>query len=306
MIELRNVSRLVDGKALVADLSFDVAAGQFCALVGPSGSGKSTTLRLINRLAPLSGGTIRVDGADIAALDPEALRRSIGYVIQSIGLFPHWTVADNIATVPRLLKWPAPRIEARVRELIELLRLDAEVARKYPHQLSGGQQQRVGVARALAADPRVLLMDEPFGALDPLTRAALQDEIAGIHHRLGKTILFVTHDIDEALRLADVVAILDGGRLAQFGTPLEILDRPASPFVRQFIGQSEIGLRRLALERVADHVWRETGVGGEPIPGAMSLREALAEMLARKTDRLPVRDADGAILGSISLRDLIG
>jgi len=245
MIELDNATREEGGKRIVDGVSFTVADGEFCALVGRSGSGKSTTLRLINRLVELSAGRIRVAGRDIAATPPEALRRSIGYAIQSVGLFPHWNVADNIATVPRLLKWPEAKVRDRVAELIALLRLDPGEAAKYPHQLSGGQQQRVGVARALAADPQVLLMDEPFGALDPITRAALQDELAGLRRRLKKTILFVTHDIDEAFKLADRVAILEAGHLVQFGAPLDILDRPATPFVRDFLGEPE--LRRLAL-----------------------------------------------------------
>jgi osmoprotectant transport system ATP-binding protein len=246
MIEFDRVSHIVGGRRIVDDMSVTVASGQFCALVGPSGSGKSTTLKMINRLVPVSEGAIRIDGKDIAQANAEELRRSIGYVIQSIGLFPHWNVADNIATVPRLLGWPEDNRRRRVKELLDLLRLDPAEAAKYPHQLSGGQQQRVGVARALAANPNILLMDEPFGALDPITRSALQAELAAIHRRLGKTILFVTHDIDEALRLADRIAIIDGGRLIQFGAPEEILSNPASDFVREFVGDPE--LRRLALK----------------------------------------------------------
>jgi osmoprotectant transport system ATP-binding protein len=246
MIELDRVCAELGGRRIVDDISLTIDSGQFVALVGSSGSGKSTTLKTINRLVPVSAGAIRIDGSDIAAEPVERLRRAIGYVIQSGGLFPHWTVADNIATVPWLLGWPEDKRRARVAELLALLRLDGESATKYPHQLSGGQQQRVGVARALAADPAILLMDEPFGALDPITRAALQDELAALHRRLGKTILFVTHDIDEALKLADRVAILEAGRLVQVGTPEEILDSPASSFVRDFVGDPE--LRRLALK----------------------------------------------------------
>ncbi|MGH6979864.1 MAG: ABC transporter ATP-binding protein [Stellaceae bacterium] len=246
MIELDHASHVVGGRRIVDGVTLTVAEGEFCALVGSSGSGKSTTLRMINRLLPISDGTIRVDGRDVTQANPETLRRSIGYVIQSIGLFPHWTVADNIATVPRLLTWPAAKVAARVEELLDLFRLGRAEGAKYPHQLSGGQQQRVGVARALAADPAILLMDEPFGALDPITRTALQGELATIHKRLGKTILFVTHDIDEALRLADRVAIIDSGKLIQVGTPDEILANPASDFVHDFIGDPE--LRRLALK----------------------------------------------------------
>jgi osmoprotectant transport system ATP-binding protein len=251
MIELDRVSRIVGGRRVVDGVTLTVANGEFCALVGPSGSGKSTTLKTINRLVPVSEGAIRIDGKDIAQANAEELRRSIGYVIQSIGLFPHWTVADNIATVPRLLGWPEDNRRRRVTELLDLLRLDPAEAAKYPHQLSGGQQQRVGVARALAANPNILLMDEPFGALDPITRTALQTELAAIHRRLSKTILFVTHDIDEALRLADRVAIVDGGRLIQVGTPDEILSNPASDFVREFVGDPE--LRRLALKIAQRH-----------------------------------------------------
>ena len=226
MIELNAVTKLYGDKRILDTISFTVPTGAFCALVGPSGSGKSTTLRLINRLIEKSAGTIRIGGVDIATLPVEALRRKIGYAIQSVGLFPHWTVADNIATVPRLLKWPEPRIRDRVRELMALVQLDAEaMAARYPHQLSGGQQQRVGVARALAADPEVVLMDEPFGALDPITRVALRAELRRIHKATKKTILFVTHDIDEGLQLADALAVLRDGRLVQFGAPAEILER---------------------------------------------------------------------------------
>jgi len=246
MIELDHVSHAVPGRTIVDGVSLTIGRGEFCALVGPSGSGKSTTLKMINRLVPATAGAVRIDGRDIRERPAEQLRRSIGYVIQSIGLFPHWTVAENIATVPRLLDWPAEKRRARVAELLDLLRLDAAEGAKYPHQLSGGQQQRIGVARALAADPDILLMDEPFGALDPITRAALQTELGAIHRRLAKTILFVTHDIDEALRLADRVAILDRGMLVQLGPPEEILAKPASDFVREFIGDPE--LRRLALQ----------------------------------------------------------
>ncbi|HUI34022.1 MAG TPA: ABC transporter ATP-binding protein, partial [Stellaceae bacterium] len=205
MIEIERVSKSYDGFTVVDDLSLSVPQGAFCVLLGPSGCGKSTTLRMINRLVDFDGGAIRVGGENVRAVAPEVLRRRIGYVIQSNGLFPHWRVADNIATVPRLLGWARERIEARVDELLALLRLDPLTYRsKFPHQLSGGEQQRVGVARALAANPDVLLMDEPFAAVDPITRDALQGEIARIHRETSKTILFVTHDIEEALRLATV------------------------------------------------------------------------------------------------------
>jgi osmoprotectant transport system ATP-binding protein len=306
MIELDKVVKSYGGRPAVAGISLTVPHGAFCALVGPSGSGKSTTLRLVNRLVALDSGTIRVDGADVAGVPEAALRRRIGYVIQSTGLFPHWTVERNIATVPRLLGWPAPRIRARVEELLDLLRLDREEYRgKYPHELSGGQQQRVGVARALAADPEVLLMDEPFGALDAATRAALQAELARLHAATGKTVLFVTHDMDEALRLADRIAILDRGRLVQTGSPREILERPASDLVRDLVGRGEIGVKRLALERVGDRVRPGESAGGEPVGLDMTLKEALSEMVVRGADRLPVRDAAGAPAGALLLVDLV-
>ncbi|HUB96138.1 MAG TPA: ABC transporter ATP-binding protein [Stellaceae bacterium] len=296
MIEIEGVTRIEGGRPIVDRVTFSVAAGQFCALVGSSGAGKSTTLKMINRMVAKSAGTIRIGGADVSTLDPQSLRRRIGYVIQSIGLFPHWTVAENIATVPRLLGWDKARIRARVDELIDLVRLDRDHAGRYPHLLSGGQQQRVGVARALAADPDLLLMDEPFGALDPITREALADELALIHHRTGKTILFVTHDLDMALRLADRIAIMDGGRLIQFAPPIEILEAPANAFVRDLVGRSALGLKLLAIRRVGDRVRPGLAAAGEPLASSASLADALSEMVVRRTDRLPVADSGGAIL----------
>jgi osmoprotectant transport system ATP-binding protein len=301
MIELEDVVRIEGGRAIVDRVTFSVEAGQFCALVGSSGAGKSTTLRMINRLVAMSAGAIRIGGTDITALDPQVLRRRIGYVIQSIGLFPHWTIADNIATVPRLLGWDKARIAARVEELIDLVRLERAHAERYPHHLSGGQQQRVGVARALAADPDLMLMDEPFGALDPITREALADELARIHHRTGKTTIFVTHDLDMALRLADRIAIMDAGRLIQYAPPLEILEAPANDFVRDLVGRSALGLKLLALRRVGERARPGVAAPGEPVAAAASLAEALSEMVVRRTDRLPVGDAGGAIL----LADLV-
>jgi osmoprotectant transport system ATP-binding protein len=239
-------------------------------------------------------------------LPPEALRRRIGYAIQSVGLFPHWRVEDNIATVPRLLGWPRARVRDRVGELLRLLRLDPETYReKYPHQLSGGEQQRVGVARALAADPDLLLMDEPFAALDPIARAALQDELSRIQRQTRKTIVFVTHDIDEALKLASVIGVLNRGRLVQWGSPLELIKRPASDFVAEFVGGEARGLKLLGLRRVADRVRHAATAEGEPLPSDASLRDALAAMIARRVERLPVADASGRLLGSVSLADLI-
>ena len=305
MINFDQVSKLFQGKAAVDDLSLNIAAGEFTVLIGTSGSGKSTTLKMINRLIEHDKGKIYFAGEEIHKFKPQDLRRRMGYAIQSIGLFPHWTVEENIATVPQLLKWPRARIRDRVTELMELLHLDpALFRRRYPHQLSGGQQQRVGVARALAADPEVLLMDEPFGALDPVTRAALQAEVARIHQLSGRTIVLVTHDIDEALALADRVVLMDAGRVVQQGTPLEMLTHPANDFVRDFFGRSDRGIKLLALGYVGERV-RPGQADGEPISTAMSLREALSVFVARGSDRLPVVDEQGAARGVLHFHDLI-
>jgi osmoprotectant transport system ATP-binding protein len=306
MIQLDGITKRYGDKRIVADISFSVEAGQFCALVGPSGSSKSTTLRMINRLVDPDAGRIRIGNDDVASLPVEGLRRRIGYVIQSVGLFPHWTVADNIATVPRLLNWPETRVSARIDELLDLVQLDIATTRgKYPHELSGGQQQRVGVARALAADPEILLMDEPFGALDPITRQALRGELARIHKATAKTTLFVTHDIDEALQLADTIAILRDGALVQFGTPLEILSRPANAFVRDFVGGAELGLKLLAQRRAVDYLRSDVVGQGDPIAPNTPLTEALSQMVLRRTDRLPVGKAGESLAGSIVLADLV-
>jgi osmoprotectant transport system ATP-binding protein len=263
-------------------------------------------LRMINRLVPFDSGSIRVGGEDVLEVAPEALRRRIGYAIQSTGLFPHWRVDDNIATVPRLLGWTPERVDQRVTELLTLLRLDPAAYRgKYPHQLSGGEQQRVGVARALAADPELLLMDEPFAAVDPITRDALQSELLRVHKATGKTIVFVTHDIEEALRLATVIVILERGRLAQIGTPLDIVEHPASDFVRDFIGVQGVGLKLLSVRRVTDRVRRGETAAGEAIPASASLADALSAMIARRAERLPVADDSGGIVGAVSLADLV-
>jgi len=306
MIELENVSKAYDGRPVVQQLSLNVPQGALCVLLGPSGCGKSTTLRMINRLVALDSGTIRVGGEDIRRVPSEALRRRIGYAIQSIGLFPHWRVEDNIATVPRLLGWPRARVRDRVTELLELLRLDPAAYRgKYPHQLSGGEQQRIGVARALAADPDLLLMDEPFAAVDPVTRSALQGEILRIQQATRKTILFVTHDIEEALRLASVIAILNRGRLAQMATPLDIVESPADAFVAEFVGGATAGLKALGLRKVGDRVRPGESAEGAPLSSEATLRDALAAMAARHVERLPVVDAAGLPLGAIGLADIV-
>jgi osmoprotectant transport system ATP-binding protein len=304
MITFENVSRRFGDWTAVDNFSLVVEPGEILALIGPSGSGKSTLLRMVNRLIEPTAGLIRLGGEAVTNLRPEILRRRIGYAIQSVGLFPHWTVERNIATVPNLLGWSRTRIRERVSELLALLQLDETRFRgAYPHQLSGGQAQRVGVARALAGDPEVLLMDEPFGALDPITRAALQAETQRIQRQLGKTILFVTHDMDEALRLGARIAVLDRGRLARVGTPAELLADPGDPLVVELLGGDGLGLRRLTLETVASRLRPGEVAEGEPIAASAKLDDALSRMMALGADRLPVRDDAGQPLGAVRLQD---
>lgn len=311
MIELKKVTKQFDGVSAVDGVDLIIQTGEVCVLVGSSGCGKSTTLRMINRLLPRSGGQIFVDGQDIDGLDERQLRLNMGYVIQGTGLFPHWTVARNIAMVPRLLKWPRQRINARVDELLHLLGLDPGVyGRKYPQQLSGGQAQRVGVARALAADPDILLMDEPFGALDAITRESLQQEILRIQQKVQKTIVFVTHDIDEALKLATRIAVMDQGRIIQYDTPEAILRRPASDFAENLIGQKDRGLRLLALRPVRDVMVpyarpQPAGPGEWGLRDTDSIRHALSLMLWQKRKQAPVFDADGQEIGRLSVQQLV-
>ena len=305
MIEFDGVSRAFNGKAAVKDLSLQVAKGEFCVLLGTSGSGKSTTLKMINRLVEFDSGEIRFAGESIRQLDARILRRRMGYAIQSIGLFPHWTVRKNIATVPVLLGWSRAQIDERIAALLALLNLDAQLLNRYPHQLSGGQQQRVGVARALAADPEVLLMDEPFGALDPVTRGVLQQEMLRIHRLSGRTIVLVTHDIDEALTLADRIVLMDNGEIVQQGRPAELLTQPKNDFVRDFFGRSEMGVRLLSLEQVGNAVRRGEWLAGEPIAAALTLRDALSQFIARRTDKLPVVDDRQQPLGVLHFGDLL-
>ncbi|EHA16712.1 ABC transporter ATP-binding protein [Halomonas sp. HAL1] len=308
MIELSHVSKRFGEETAVDDISLRVPKGKFCALVGTSGCGKSTTLRMINRLIEHSEGDITLDGQAIEVYDPVKLRRRIGYVIQHTGLFPHWNVARNIGLVPRLLKWSAADVQGRVEELMDLLGLPVgEFAHKYPHQLSGGQAQRVGVARALAADPDILLMDEPFGALDPITREKLQDELAKLQARLHKTVVFVTHDMDEALKLADHLVVMREGRIVQQGSPLALLQQPADSFVESLLGGLERGLKQAALTRVKDHM---TSMGPtlpaqSRIPADFSLRQALSMMLRDHSDRLTVVDQHDVPIGELSLRRII-
>lgn len=306
MIEFHQVSKRFEHGTAVDNLTLTIAEGEFTVLIGASGSGKSTTLKMINRLIEHDTGHIRFAGEEIRRFKPEDIRRRMGYAIQSIGLFPHWTVEQNIGTVPRLLKWPRMRISERVTELLALLNLEPEQFRhRYPHQLSGGQQQRVGVARALAANPEVLLMDEPFGALDPVTRVALQIEIARIHRLSGRTIVLVTHDIDEALRLADRIVLLDRGRIIQQGAPASFLTNPASDLVRDFVGRGDIGLKLLSLGIVSHYMRRGKIELGEPISDTVSLREALSTFVMRRVDVLPVVDARGEPAGVLHLADLL-
>ncbi len=288
----------------INDLSLEIPAGTFCVLVGPSGGGKTTALKMINRLIPFDSGEIRIDGRSILDLPLVELRRGIGYVIQQIGLFPHMTVGDNVGTVPRLLGWDKRRTRERSAELLELVGLEAGDAARYPSQLSGGQRQRVGLARALAADPPVLLMDEPFGALDPITRLRLQTELKRLHREVGKTVIFVTHDVDEAISMGDRIAILrQGGVLAQYDTPDAILAHPADDFVKQFIGEDR-ALRRLALRTLGDVQLRPGSGEGPRLPRETSVRNAVSQMLEVNAEQVVVTGADGQELGVFRLDDV--
>jgi osmoprotectant transport system ATP-binding protein len=285
------------------ELSLEIPAGTFCVLVGPSGGGKTTALKMVNRLVSFDDGDIRIDGRSVRDLPAVELRRGIGYVIQQVGLFPHMTVGENIATVPRLLDWERSRIRERTTELLLLVGLEPDDAKRYPSQLSGGQRQRVGLARALAADPPVLLMDEPFGALDPITRARLQQEVRRLHSEVAKTVIFVTHDIDEAITMGDRIAILrEGGTLAQYDTPDAILAHPADEFVERFIGEDR-ALRRLALRRVGDVQLAPGGVTPEilRVAATATVRNAVSLMLESGRSEVLVVDDDGAGLGTLTL-----
>jgi osmoprotectant transport system ATP-binding protein len=308
-IRLESVRKVYPGGATaVVDLTLDVPAGEITVLVGPSGCGKSTILRMVNRLVEPTAGRIILGGEDVTHVDPVGLRRRIGYVIQHVGLLPHQTVQDNVATVPRLLGWPRNRITERVRELLELIGLEPDrYANRYPHELSGGQQQRIGVARALAADPVVLLMDEPFSAVDPIVRARLQDEFLRLQGTVGKTILFVTHDVDEAVRLGDRIAVLsDGGHLEQYDTPGALLARPANDFVASFLG-ADRGLRRLGVTSLPEKLSPVPPAGverGPTVDEDATLRDALAALLDGGTGWVAVRSADGTVRGVLTLADI--
>ena len=310
MIRFEAVTKRYGATTVVDRLDLDICEGTLCALIGASGSGKSTTLRMINRLVEPDAGRVLFAGHPVSEASPEVLRRRMGYVIQSVGLFPHWTVARNIAAVPALLGWDRSRILARVEALMALLRLDPGLAASYPNALSGGQAQRVGVARALAADPELLLMDEPFGALDPVTRTALQGELARIHRETGKTIVLVTHDMDEALLLASQVVILEHGRILQNAPPATLLASPASEAVRDFVGRSDRGLKLLALLAVTERMHPPTAsgaaMGAAEIAADADCRAALSRMVELRCDRLSVVGPDGRAIGVVWLSDLVG
>jgi osmoprotectant transport system ATP-binding protein len=305
MIEIAALTKRFPGAAhpAVDKLTLRVPEGAVCVLIGPSGCGKTTTMRIINRMIEPDAGSVVVNGRNVMDVDPVTLRRHIGYVIQQIGLFPHWSIADNVATVPKLLGWDAARIAARVDELLALVGMDPGMYRgRFPRELSGGQKQRVGVARALAADPPVMLMDEPFGAIDPITRTHLQDEFLRILHDLKKTIVFVTHDIDEAIRMGDRIAIMKDGALIQYDTPEAILAAPADAFVETFVG-ADRALKRLAL--VSASAAMDAAVAAPAtapsIQGSASLRDTLARMLSLGVDTLSVIGPQGAAIGVVTL-----
>jgi osmoprotectant transport system ATP-binding protein len=304
MIRLEDVSKTFPGSArpAVDRLDLDVPDGTTCVLIGPSGCGKTTTMRIVNRLIEPTSGRIVVEGQDVTRADAVELRRRIGYVIQQVGLFPHMTIAQNVATVPQLLGWPGPRIAQRVEEMLSLVGLEpAQFLGRYPRHLSGGQRQRVGVARALAADPPVMLMDEPFGAVDPIVRAGLQAELLGILRRLAKTVIFVTHDIDEAIRMGDLLAIMKDGRLVQCASPEALLSAPKDAFVADFIG-ADRALKRLTLTTAGEAATpTPAGPGAPVVSPTTSLRDVLSLLLACGGDAAAVVDAGGTPSGTISL-----
>ena len=304
MIEIDSITKRYGETAVVDNVSMTIAPHTITVIVGTSGSGKTTLMRMINRLVEPTSGTILIDGADNRSIPGHELRRRIGYAIQGHGLFPHRTVAENIATVPTLLGWEKPRIAAKVKELLSLFQLDpAAFGPRYPHELSGGQQQRVGVARALAAEPNILLMDEPFGALDPVIRAKAQDDLLAIQKHFGTTIVLVTHDMEEAFHLADRIAVMNKGRIAQYAAPEEMLVNPATEFVETLIGAGERPFRLLSIGAVADAA--EAGEAeGEPISAAASQSDALSALLWSGRPALPVVGADGVRLGRVTLAGL--
>ncbi len=316
MITLENLTKKYGDSTVVDEVCLSVPDNSITVIVGTSGSGKSTLLRMINRLVEPSSGRVLIGGNDTRIEPAHLLRRRIGYAIQSHGLFPHRTVAENIAVVPRLLQWDAARIGQRVAELLQIFQLDpGAYAGKYPHELSGGQQQRVGVARALAAEPEVLLMDEPFGALDPIIRAKAQDDLLAIQRRFGTTVVLVTHDIDEAFRLGDRVAVMSQGRLLQYGDPAELLTRPADPIVSRMTGVSDRALKLLSLTLAGDVAVpigdgaanrdSQTRDRGAVVPASASLRDVLSELLWSGGEAVSVVDPDGRLRGRLTIGDVL-
>jgi len=302
MIVLKNVTKIFPGSDIPAvnKLNLHVQEGEICVLVGPSGCGKTTTMKMINRLILPTEGTIHVNGEDVMSVDPIELRRNIGYVIQEIGLFPHMTIAENIATVPREKNWPKDKIQKRVDELLELMGLDPAIYRnRYPRDLSGGQRQRVGVARAMAANPPVMLMDEPFGAVDPITRGRLQDEFLKMQQKIKKTIVFVTHDIDEAIKMGDKIAVLRKGKLVQFGSPEEILSKPANEFVENLVG-GDSNLKRLNLI-TTEEIMRPPSI---TVPENAEISEIRAKTGKHPHFRIYVLDSKKRLIGYLPRVDL--
>jgi osmoprotectant transport system ATP-binding protein len=305
MITIDHLTKRYGAATVVDDVSMTIERNSVTVIVGSSGSGKSTLLRMINRLVEPTSGRVLIDGKDTANEPPHELRRRIGYAIQGHGLFPHRTVAENIATVPRLLKWEESRISARVDELLGVFQLDpATFAQKFPHQLSGGQQQRVGVARALAAEPEVLLMDEPYGALDPIIRAKAQDDLLDIQRRFGTTIVLVTHDIDEAFRLGNRVAVMSDGHLLQYDRPAALLTHPASEFVGRMTGVADRAIRLLSLKTAGDAAVTGTA-DGPAVAASLSLRDALSELVWRGAESIPVANADGTPRGRLTMASIL-
>ena len=305
MIRIERLSKQYDATTVVDDVSFEVEHNSITVIVGTSGSGKSTLLRMINRLVEPTSGRVLLDGADTRSEPAHLLRRRIGYVIQGNGLFPHRTVAENVATVPRLLGWPEERIRGRVTELLEIFQLDpALYAGALPHQLSGGQQQRVGVARALAAEPGVLLMDEPFGALDPIIRAKAQEDLLDIQRRFGTTVVLVTHDMDEAFHLGQRIAVMSQGRLLQYDRPAALLTDPADSFVARMTGLSDRALKLLSLTSAGEAALPGSS-DGPRVASSASLRDVLSELLWRRADSAVVLGEDGAARGQLTIAAIL-
>ncbi len=298
LLKLENVSKVYKGgKKAVKNINLDIAKGEFIVFIGPSGCGKTTTMKMINRLIEPTSGSIYIDGENIMDQDPVELRRKIGYVIQQIGLFPHMTIQQNITLVPRLLKWPEEKRKKRAEELLQLVDMGPEYLNRYPHELSGGQQQRIGVLRALAAEPPLILMDEPFGALDPITRDSLQEEFKKLQKSLDKTIVFVTHDMDEAIKLADRIVILRAGEIVQVGSPDDILRKPADEFVEEFIGKERLLQSRPDIE----HVEQVMNPNPVTITSEKNLTEAIQVMRERRVDSLLVVDEHNVLKGYIDV-----